>query len=1170
MVEVMRFAFTLDTIGRGKTTLIIPLRGNPGCCTVGDLLKLFTRRLNKKFGTDNSVGSVLRLTLDNGDVLEPGVNEEDVIDCFWRGSGTHKILIEMEGSVILPSPPTPVSAPRAFLPSIHGRGVPAVGEGEIPPTNVVKNMSATEDDADRKKRRWRDLTPRSGNQGHQGPKQLITSPKTMQPSPPPRRSDRQDEAAALDDRRHRSSIPTADVTSDKKQHGISAETDATGATTTATNRVPGKSRNSIQNIIEGERVKKSTYTDTERKGSARNRHKSDGLSCYKRSPAPEPPIGRNNRVYTDPRTQPLSPACHPPENVPNPRVGIVEFANCDEENNKKHRNDIPVVGDSDEISNDEQNCLKFMSSEICSPRTDDMMSLFRNDVLISEDVRKWFELLSDELLFDEQCDRALIMEDETRCVRVVEFGWSLHDNCDTSDKEIPQFTNWVLNGNSIYSEINSAKITNTTTETEQQSISESVREVESHRQSNKIYTTNNISNSSPIHSKVDSLKITNTTTERVTTPIPDCEVAGDVKSYQLYQNHDMSVADGSTLWPLVDNLIHNSDSGVVHNQNNSNSCELYSNIYDYNEKGIVSVREVCKEETTNSDDIDEEEFVFVEEIKERQTTTSPTAIPTGNEGFVSVKQVCCEHTIQLDRYNISEMLIDEEGTRLLISQIQSTENDAIHSIQTRETIDVNNSLIVKEHEEMIRESLIDSEKREFLSLKILHKEALNILHSNDIKNNINDLLRKEQLIRNDISSSALNELNITTHECLDPIVKYSKEYSIKVFSIEECQHSDYKLLYAAERKSYLKLTDQISDGFMRIVIQQELKYESDFRKFKNECSNTSDSLISMEERKRLMFQRAFQDGITRIGCQHNGYLLSTKGRVSTPAPLSFVAKTTPLTSPDVCYTRSSILSPPITASVCQKDFSCELLTRLSTPACDFVKLSSTGSSKRASTSSSGSKFASSSPQRLSTAPHATTGSLIPLALKPKQLMSSPSLSGVQETKFSSGVSTVFSPSSVSSLGLSPNTVAAVRDFTTETTTVPTPALTCSEFASFRMETPSSPDFPSVVSSGSPERASQFMMSPVTSLVDFPKVNMTRLETPLVDSFDDEFDNCQTSVSPQLRVSLKHSNDLSDRPGTSSLKKNVSFRSPIRSICSCSDTSSNFDLHEMPCNCEPID
>ncbi|KAJ9442070.1 hypothetical protein DIPPA_13311 [Diplonema papillatum] len=175
MTEVTRFAFSIDDKGE-PSTLVLPIRGDASEKTVGDLIASLQKRLAKKLLASShvppgqrpaddppSAGSphsssesssfpasaadvtVTDLLLPNGDVLTPIVNDDDSLDCFWTGPGTHHVhaRFRMDPSTLkLPKqPPSPV----LFLPNITPAAQTRAGE----PKQSKPSKPA------QKQRRWR-------------------------------------------------------------------------------------------------------------------------------------------------------------------------------------------------------------------------------------------------------------------------------------------------------------------------------------------------------------------------------------------------------------------------------------------------------------------------------------------------------------------------------------------------------------------------------------------------------------------------------------------------------------------------------------------------------------------------------------------------------------------------------------------------------------------------------------------------------------------------------------------------------------------------------------------------------------------------------------------------------------------------------------------------------
>eukprot|EP01064_Diplonema_japonicum_P038199 TRINITY_DN9167_c0_g1_i1.p1 TRINITY_DN9167_c0_g1~~TRINITY_DN9167_c0_g1_i1.p1 ORF type:complete len:515 (+),score=80.63 TRINITY_DN9167_c0_g1_i1:151-1695(+) len=148
VTDVTRFSFRVDEGGKTMGTVVLPVRGRLDNIkyTVGDVLTMLRERLVKKGYT--GTGRVESLLLENGDVLDPEMNDEDAIDLFWCGQQTHKVVATLEKSATQP----------AFLPKIYK------------PKNIPCHHADNEI-----KRRWRELTtpptkPKCLNQGHQGPR----------------------------------------------------------------------------------------------------------------------------------------------------------------------------------------------------------------------------------------------------------------------------------------------------------------------------------------------------------------------------------------------------------------------------------------------------------------------------------------------------------------------------------------------------------------------------------------------------------------------------------------------------------------------------------------------------------------------------------------------------------------------------------------------------------------------------------------------------------------------------------------------------------------------------------------------------------------------------------------------------------------------------------------
>ena len=91
MTDVTRFAFALEDECE-KCTVIVPVRGKPHVHTVGDIIHMLQQRLLKKYAASTTVD---RLILENGDELSPHMNEDDTIDCFWRGPETHRVIVKV-------------------------------------------------------------------------------------------------------------------------------------------------------------------------------------------------------------------------------------------------------------------------------------------------------------------------------------------------------------------------------------------------------------------------------------------------------------------------------------------------------------------------------------------------------------------------------------------------------------------------------------------------------------------------------------------------------------------------------------------------------------------------------------------------------------------------------------------------------------------------------------------------------------------------------------------------------------------------------------------------------------------------------------------------------------------------------------------------------------------
>eukprot|EP01062_Namystynia_karyoxenos_P080593 TRINITY_DN8703_c1_g1_i1.p1 TRINITY_DN8703_c1_g1~~TRINITY_DN8703_c1_g1_i1.p1 ORF type:complete len:814 (+),score=229.79 TRINITY_DN8703_c1_g1_i1:90-2531(+) len=197
-VQVTRFAFTLEhEKGRGAP-LVLPLRGDPSRSTVGDLVRSLERRLERKFSPQKPP-SVRQLLLADGDALDPQLNDDDSLDCFWAGSETHHVTVCLFAAEPTKAVHTcPTIAP--FLPAIAASVRPAASSTPSPDTSPVDRAPRAPDGDNGpgssvgspassrsggqtgKSRRWRELSgerralnaagePRpseSGNHGHQG------------------------------------------------------------------------------------------------------------------------------------------------------------------------------------------------------------------------------------------------------------------------------------------------------------------------------------------------------------------------------------------------------------------------------------------------------------------------------------------------------------------------------------------------------------------------------------------------------------------------------------------------------------------------------------------------------------------------------------------------------------------------------------------------------------------------------------------------------------------------------------------------------------------------------------------------------------------------------------------------------------------------------------------
>eukprot|EP00755_Sulcionema_specki_P028646 Sspe_Gene.90370::Locus_61943_Transcript_1_1_Confidence_1.000_Length_2396::g.90370::m.90370 len=209
MSDVMRFSFVIEGVKTGSA-LVVPMRGEPSECTIGDLVRVLQKRLTKKFAVLKDAPTIVQLILENGDVLDPDVNEEDALDCFWQGSQTHPVTVRLSASAaeLLPVlSPEPVvnnkdvdtsKGARSFLPKIPGTTAAAV----LPAADSASRESTPPScDGDyrpqqQRPRRWRELGsgggPRpkgirttTGNQGHQGPSAVKpTPPPAYAPTPP--------------------------------------------------------------------------------------------------------------------------------------------------------------------------------------------------------------------------------------------------------------------------------------------------------------------------------------------------------------------------------------------------------------------------------------------------------------------------------------------------------------------------------------------------------------------------------------------------------------------------------------------------------------------------------------------------------------------------------------------------------------------------------------------------------------------------------------------------------------------------------------------------------------------------------------------------------------------------------------------------------------------------
>eukprot|EP01065_Artemidia_motanka_P047325 TRINITY_DN7386_c0_g1_i2.p1 TRINITY_DN7386_c0_g1~~TRINITY_DN7386_c0_g1_i2.p1 ORF type:complete len:841 (+),score=144.35 TRINITY_DN7386_c0_g1_i2:190-2523(+) len=125
---VTRFAFTLEGEQKISAPMVVPLRGDPTSSTVGDLVRSLERRLDRKF-SPNKAPSVRQLVLADGDALDPLINDDDALDCFWGGSETHHVTVRL----FAPSAETQVKAQPATIPdSVKGAFLPTIAVAARP------------------------------------------------------------------------------------------------------------------------------------------------------------------------------------------------------------------------------------------------------------------------------------------------------------------------------------------------------------------------------------------------------------------------------------------------------------------------------------------------------------------------------------------------------------------------------------------------------------------------------------------------------------------------------------------------------------------------------------------------------------------------------------------------------------------------------------------------------------------------------------------------------------------------------------------------------------------------------------------------------------------------------------------------------------------------------
>eukprot|EP01062_Namystynia_karyoxenos_P082020 TRINITY_DN9146_c0_g1_i2.p2 TRINITY_DN9146_c0_g1~~TRINITY_DN9146_c0_g1_i2.p2 ORF type:complete len:722 (+),score=165.86 TRINITY_DN9146_c0_g1_i2:65-2230(+) len=141
MPVVTRFAFTLEHDGGKCAPLVLPLRGDPSCNTVGDLIRSLERRLDRKYSPQKAP-PVRQLLLSDGDALDPLLNDEDSLDCFWGGAETHHVTVCLGSPAAATAAAdglpvkTAAGSPTPFLPSIPSSARPGVLSTPTSPASV--------------------------------------------------------------------------------------------------------------------------------------------------------------------------------------------------------------------------------------------------------------------------------------------------------------------------------------------------------------------------------------------------------------------------------------------------------------------------------------------------------------------------------------------------------------------------------------------------------------------------------------------------------------------------------------------------------------------------------------------------------------------------------------------------------------------------------------------------------------------------------------------------------------------------------------------------------------------------------------------------------------------------------------------------------------------------